>query len=153
MYGRVNKVSTQLKIQLLSGVCLRAIELGEEAFTETVETVLLTFPSLTTSEATYAPATSAVNVGIADVALLNIAVLPAGLLVNDQLYVNTSPFASLLLLPFKVTRFPAVIFCATPAFATGAAFATDALTVTVETVLLTFPSLTTSEATYASYGY
>jgi hypothetical protein len=98
-----------------------------DAFTVTVDAVLLTFPSLTTSDATYAPAISAMNVGIADVVLLNVAELPAGLLVNVQLYVNASLFASLLLLPFKVTVAATKIFCIWPALATGAVFAEGAV--------------------------
>ena len=84
--------------------------------------MLFTFPSLTTSDATYSPATSAVNVGIAEVALLNTAALPPGLFINVQLYVNASPFASLLLLPFKVTVAVTRIFCIRPALANGAVF-------------------------------
>ena len=63
---------------------------------------------------------SAVNVGIAEVELESAALLPVGLLVNDQLYVKASLLASLLLLPFNVTVDPIKIFCNCPALATGA---------------------------------
>ena len=50
----------------------------------TVTAVLLTLPSFTTREATKMPATSAVNVGFAEVGLDSVAKLPAGLDVSDQ---------------------------------------------------------------------
>ena len=102
---------------------------------------------LTTNEATYVPAASALKVGRADVAADNVAVLPAGRLVRVQAYVSASPFASELALPSSVTNDPVVTFWAVPAFATGATLATAAVTVTVVPVLLSRPSLTTSEAT------
>jgi len=45
---------------------------------------LFAFPSFTTSEATYAPAMSAVKLGVAEVASVSVAVLPAGLEVSVQ---------------------------------------------------------------------
>ena len=46
----------------------------------TVDDALFTWPSLTVSVATYVPATSAVNAGLAEVAPARVTVLPAGLL-------------------------------------------------------------------------
>jgi hypothetical protein len=65
-----------------------------------------------------------------------LAVLPAGFAVRVHENVNTSPFASLLALASSVTDVPATTFWAVPALATGAAFATDATTETVEALLL-----------------
>ena len=101
----------------------------------TVAGLLSTFPSFTTSDATYTPATSVVKVGIADVELDKTERLAVGLLVNVHLYVSLSPFASLLLLPSSVTGIPVVTLCATPALATGAAFAAAAVIVTVAGLL------------------
>jgi hypothetical protein len=97
-------------------------EFAVAAVTVTVSAALFTVPSLTTRLSTYAPSLSAVNWGLTAVALDSVAVLLAGLDVNDQLYVSVSPFASLLPLPFSVTTDPVKTFWSGPAFATGAEF-------------------------------
>ena len=56
------------------------------------------------------PATSAVNVGVAEVSPLSTAALPAGLAVNVQAKVSASPLASELALPFSATTAPASTF-------------------------------------------
>ena len=60
-------------------------ELATEAVMVTAETVLSTRPSLTISVKTYVPATSAVKVGLAEVAEDKVAVLPVGLVPQDHL--------------------------------------------------------------------
>src|SRR4249920_3495174 len=91
---------------------------------------------------------SAVNVGLAEVAPARAAALPAGLLVRVHEYVRESLFASELALPSKVTVIPVSTLCTLPAFATGAAFAVAAVTVTLAALLFSAPSLTTRFATY-----
>jgi hypothetical protein len=65
---------------------------------------------------------SAVKVGFTAVALDNAAELPAGIDVNDQVYVSVSPSASVLPLASSVTSDPVDIFWSGPAFAVGAVF-------------------------------
>ena len=57
---------------------------SEIAVTVTVATLLLTLPSFTANDATYVPATSAINLGVADVASVSEAALPAGLDVSSH---------------------------------------------------------------------
>src|SRR3990167_9079961 len=68
--------------------------------------VLFNVPSLTVRLTAYVPDLSATKVGLLVVAPVNVAVLPVGFEVNDQLYVIVLPSGSELPLPFNVTVLP-----------------------------------------------
>src|SRR5450759_2255463 len=72
----------------------------------TVLGVLSTFPSLTTSCATYVPAMSAENEDKTAWPFCSVAPLPLGRVISVQLYVSGSPSTSDELLPFRVTVAP-----------------------------------------------
>ena len=72
----------------------------------TVSGGLFVVPSLTMSWTTYLPAWVAVKVGREAPELVSVAVLPGGTLVNVQLYTRVSLFASLEVLPSRVTVVP-----------------------------------------------
>ena len=63
------------------------------------EALVERLPSLTVSVTTYVPTTSVVNTGCTTVGLSIVAALPAGLLVNSQLYVSVPPPFALLPVP------------------------------------------------------
>jgi hypothetical protein len=95
-------------------------ELPVAAVIVTVSAALSTVPSFTVRLSTYVPSLSAVNVGLTTLALDKIAALPPGAEVNDQVYVNAFPSASVLPLAFRVTDDPVAMFWSGPAFAAGA---------------------------------
>lgn len=94
------------------------------------------------------PAISALKVGLTDEVEDKVAVLPDGLVVSDHALVKGSLLASELALPSSVTTVPTTTFCATPAFATGAALEMVAVMLALTGALLTLPSFTKSVATY-----
>ena len=109
----------------------------------TLDGLLLTCPSLTTSRKVNVPALDgAVNVGFCAVLLDSVTGVPP---VWVQVYVSGSPFGSELPDPSSCTEDPVDTVCAGPAFATGGWFELPVtVMVTLDGLLLTCPSLTTS---------
>src|SRR5271155_47507 len=88
-------------------------------FILTIDGVLPSVASLTTSCTEYAPTRSATKVGWMEVGLVSTATLPEGIVTNDQLNVIGFPARSLDPLPFSVTTVPTGTVWSGPAFATG----------------------------------
>src|SRR5262245_49431528 len=93
---------------------------GATTSIDTVSGALSTVPSLPMSCATYVPGRSAVNDGVAMLALSRVARLPAGAAMSAQSYVNGSVSGSLDAVPSIVTVVPATMpVWSAPARATG----------------------------------
>ncbi len=76
----------------------------------TLSAVESAVPSFTVKPSTYAPSSSAVNVGLTTVASERVALLPAGFDVKRQVYVNVSALASELNEPSSVTSVVVLMF-------------------------------------------